>query len=87
MLADAARIHHEDAVTAGVAGCRPGLETLCGSPAEDVRQVVGQFVAVPYNRATAICPGVELRFTDAGHILGSAIGVADRWPTAAATTA
>ncbi len=51
---------------------RTGLPSLRASPVEHARQVVGQFVAVPYDRPTAICPGVELRFTDAGHILGSA---------------
>jgi metallo-beta-lactamase family protein len=34
-------------------------------------------IGVPYHRPIAIAPGVELRFFDAGHVLGSAVVVLD----------
>ncbi|MES2379587.1 MAG: MBL fold metallo-hydrolase [Bacteroidota bacterium] len=38
----------------------------------DVEKCLQQFVAVPYNHIYTVCKGVELCFTDSGHILGSA---------------
>lgn len=38
----------------------------------DARAAMGRFHAVPYDTDTPILEGVTLRFTDAGHILGSA---------------
>lgn len=43
----------------------------------DVAQAMGQFVGHSYNRKRQILPGVELTFTDAGHMLGSANVVLD----------
>jgi len=39
---------------------------------EDVERALNNFVAVEYNAATEIFPGIILTFQDAGHILGSA---------------
>ncbi|MDZ7625605.1 MAG: MBL fold metallo-hydrolase [Ignavibacteriaceae bacterium] len=39
---------------------------------EDVERALNNFVAVEYNTATEIFPGIILTFQDAGHILGSA---------------
>jgi metallo-beta-lactamase family protein len=75
MLADAARIHEEHAVVAGIAG-HGGAE----APAPlytrvDARSTVSRCVTVPYGEEVAVFPDVRLRFLDAGHILGSAITV------------
>lgn len=40
---------------------------------EDVRKALKQFQTVPYNETFSIEDGIDLVFTDAGHILGSAI--------------
>jgi metallo-beta-lactamase family protein len=73
MLADAGRIHEEDAVIAGVVQpSRPGG----GGPLYtrgDARRAIDQCVAVPYEQDIAIRGDAQLRFRDAGHILGSAI--------------
>jgi metallo-beta-lactamase family protein len=43
----------------------------------DVSEVVGQMVGLPYHRPQAIAPGVSVTLLDAGHVLGSAIVVLD----------
>jgi metallo-beta-lactamase family protein len=75
MLADTARIQESDAhVTATVGGRRSGeprhrpLYTR-----QDASETVQRCVEVDYGEPVAINPDVQLRFTDAGHILGSAI--------------
>ncbi|WP_372864469.1 MBL fold metallo-hydrolase RNA specificity domain-containing protein [Spongiibacter sp.] len=40
---------------------------------EDVEETLAQFQGVNYYQRTTVADGVELRFLDAGHILGSAI--------------
>ncbi len=40
--------------------------------AEDVRRVMAAFSTSGYGQSTTIAPGVDLRFVDAGHIIGSA---------------
>jgi metallo-beta-lactamase family protein len=40
--------------------------------AEHVTQIVGQFQPVRYNETIAVAPGIEARFVEAGHMLGSA---------------
>src|SRR5262249_19695895 len=40
---------------------------------EDVHRTVRQCVTVPYDETREIAPGVDLRFVEAGHILGSAM--------------
>ena len=73
MLADSARIRDEDVFTAAVIGSRGRQAQVFSSPIDDARQAMSQLVAVPYCESTTVCPGVEVIFTDAGHILGSAI--------------
>jgi metallo-beta-lactamase family protein len=43
----------------------------------DVTNLLGQMVALPYRHAQEIAPGVVLKFLDAGHVLGSAVVVLD----------
>ena len=37
----------------------------------DAEQTLTQFMAYPYNETVEVCPGVSVRFIDAGHLLGS----------------
>ena len=39
---------------------------------DDVRRTMKQMVSCPYNQTFEVFPGVEARFQDAGHIIGSA---------------
>ncbi len=75
MLSDSARIQEEDARVEGVVrGRRPvALERRPLFTRHDVAGVVEQTLAVPYDTPFAVNPDVQLRFSDAGHILGSAI--------------
>ncbi len=73
MLADSARIRGSDGFSAAVIGGKRVTAQVISSPLDDARQAVSQLVPVPCDQPTLICPGVELRFIDAGHILGSAI--------------
>ena len=45
---------------------------------DDVHAVEGRFQGLPYGEAREIARGVTLRFSDAGHILGSASVETDR---------
>jgi metallo-beta-lactamase family protein len=49
---------------------RPQIEALFNE--DDVANVLPQMITVPYNQPYKIDEGVELLFTDCGHILGSA---------------
>ncbi len=69
MLADSAHIQEKDAEFLERRG-RPHSPPLYSMA--DARQAVDQMIGVPYDRWLDIIPGVRARFTDAGHILGSA---------------
>jgi metallo-beta-lactamase family protein len=85
MLADSARIQEEDAHLAGIVhgghdagGARRGgfrghhgLATPLYTR-QDACQTVEQCVTVPYGERAGITDACEVRFVDAGHILGSA---------------
>jgi metallo-beta-lactamase family protein len=75
MLADTARIQESDAhVTATVGGRRssePRHRPLYTR--EDASDTVQRCVPVPYGHPVAINHDIQFRFTDAGHILGSAL--------------
>ena len=73
MLEDSAGIQesdHEREVRHAREGQRvsPPLYTV-----KDVWPAMQQFVTVPYGEEREVVPGVRLTFTDAGHILGSAV--------------
>ena len=61
MLADSARIHEEDA---------SGRE-----PSGDAGRAIDQCIPIPYDHEWTLGGDIQLRFLDAGHILGSAITV------------
>jgi metallo-beta-lactamase family protein len=74
MLEDSARIQEEDSRVAALAGAR-----AADSPRRplysrhDAGATVEQCVTVDHGEAVAINPDIQLRFIDAGHILGSAV--------------
>ena len=61
MLADSARIHEEDASDRAASG--------------DAGRAIDHCIPIPYDHELAVSGDVQLRFVDAGHILGSAITV------------
>jgi metallo-beta-lactamase family protein len=73
MLADSARIQEEDAGVAGVVDHRPGGPRSPLYTRADAALTVAQCVTVPYGRTADLSPTVQVRFIDAGHILGSAM--------------
>ncbi len=73
MLADSARIQEEEAKIDKLLG-RPD-ESTTGSlyTSHEVERTLRQCVTVPYDQPTQIRPGLQVRFVDAGHLLGSAM--------------
>ena len=73
ILADAAAIQEADAARLSRrrerSGRKPEQPLYTG---KEVEAVTRRFDLVPYDRAQEIAPGVEMRFKDAGHILGAA---------------
>ncbi len=78
MLADASRIHEDHAVLAnsgmsiGTLDRRDGREV---DPSGDASRAIDHCIPIPYEHEFAFSGDVQLRFVDAGHILGSAITV------------
>jgi metallo-beta-lactamase family protein len=73
MLADNARIQEEEAYILSVVG-GPDVEPAPPLPPRSyAHQALRQCVPVEYGRAVAVSANVQLRFADAGHILGSAM--------------
>jgi metallo-beta-lactamase family protein len=73
MLDDSARIQEEDAVVATIVDSKTGGRTVPDYSRSDAAVAVGQCVPLAYGEDLEAAPGVGLRFSDAGHILGSAI--------------
>jgi metallo-beta-lactamase family protein len=73
MLGDAAKIHEEDAAYLNRHRARgePEVEPLYDG--RDVYRTLLRLHAVPYDTAFPVGPGLEATFTDAGHLLGSAM--------------
>jgi metallo-beta-lactamase family protein len=73
MLGDAAKIHEEDADYLNRHRNRgePAIEPLYDG--RDVYRTLLRLRAVPYDRPFALAPGLEAKFVDAGHLLGSAM--------------
>jgi len=73
MLLDSAHIQASEAEWRNRKGARAGVEPY--TPAftvEDAENTVKLFRWVDYNTPMALCPGIEMCFADAGHLLGSA---------------
>jgi metallo-beta-lactamase family protein len=74
MLGDSARLQEDDArVLRILDGDNDNDQFQALVSREDVLRTVRCCVAVPYDEAREIGPGLSLRFADAGHILGSAM--------------
>ncbi|HUG93386.1 MAG TPA: MBL fold metallo-hydrolase [Planctomycetaceae bacterium] len=73
MLLDSARIQQEDAryLRTHLAPGHPPAEPLYDE--RDVRRISREFVPLDYGEWHELAPDFRLRFSDAGHILGSAI--------------
>ena len=74
MLRDSAYLHEKDADWENQKRRRKGLPLVKPLYTQnDAERVMGQFEGLEYGKRQEILPGVELRLSDAGHILGSAI--------------
>jgi metallo-beta-lactamase family protein len=79
MLADAANIQESDAryinkvIDRGEGDDMERVEPLYDE--NDVVEVLGRTVSIPYHRRQIVANGVHVTFHDAGHVLGSAITV------------
>lgn len=74
MLADAAHIQEEDAAYWNRKHARNGEEPIEPLYVRDnAVQAVEQMFGIPYGRQFYIAPTIQVRFIDAGHMLGSAI--------------
>jgi len=73
MLRDSAKIQEEEAGHLNIARnyAEPLVQPLYTFP--DVERVLQQAVSVPYGRETEVGRDVTFRFSEAGHILGSAL--------------
>jgi metallo-beta-lactamase family protein len=73
ILRDAARIQENDVLRVNrhrQREAKPPARPLYST--EDVEKVVTRFRTVEYDRAISVAPGVEARWIEAGHLLGSA---------------
>ncbi len=85
MLRDSAHIQESDAAWENQKGKRAGKDPV--EPLytmEDAEAAIAMLDSVDYNQKIKIFPGLELMFTDAGHLLGSAY--AHVWATEAGQT-
>ena len=74
MLEDSARLAASDVAYVNKRRRKNGQELLTPLYDEDdVAAVLGQFEGIDYDVWTEILPGVRLRLSDAGHIIGAAI--------------
>ena len=74
MLKDAAFLQEKDIEWENKWRARSGKELI--EPLydiKDVEKVLGLLTAIGYNQRTPVISGIEVRFRDAGHIIGSAI--------------
>jgi metallo-beta-lactamase family protein len=81
MLMDAAKIEEQDADYRARHHIGAPDERIPLFTTDDIPAVIQQTVAVPYVRESKawheVVPGMQLKFYDAGHILGSAVTVLD----------
>lgn len=73
MLADSARIQEEDAFVRGVLDA-PGYTGVVPAWSRgDVKRALLQCQTMAYGESREICPDIQVRLVDAGHLLGSAM--------------
>lgn len=73
MLADSARIQEQEAALERIVGRVDESTTGLLYTSREVQRTLQQCVTVPYDQPTQIRPGLQVRFVDAGHLLGSAM--------------
>jgi len=74
LLRDSAYLHERDAETENMKRRRNGQPPVAPLyTQEDAERVMPQFRSLEYGERRAILPGIEIRLSDAGHILGSAV--------------
>lgn len=74
MLRDSAYLHEKDAEWENKKRKRKGLPLVEPLYTQaDAERVMTQFHGLDYSERQQILPGIEVRFSDAGHILGAAI--------------
>lgn len=72
MLRDSAHIQEFEAEWKNRKGRRAGrAEVVPTYTMEDAEGVLEHFAGCDYNKMIDICPGIRIRFTDVGHLLGS----------------
>lgn len=72
MLRDSAHIQEFEAEWRNRKGKRQGKPEFVPSyTMADAEGVLNHFVECPYNKKIQVAPGIEIRFTDVGHLLGS----------------
>ena len=72
MLRDSAHIQEFEAEWKNRKGRRAGKpEVVPLYSMEDAAGVLEQFAGCDYNKIIDVCPGIRIRFTDVGHLLGS----------------
>jgi metallo-beta-lactamase family protein len=74
MLVDSGHIHEQDIITFNKKRQRhgqPPVEPIYN--VMDAQQCMELFIGVPYNRKFYIGPDIKVRFTNTGHLLGSAV--------------
>ncbi len=78
LLRDSAYLHEKDAETENMKRRRNGQPPITPLyTQEDAERVMPQFRVVEYGERRAILPGIEIRLSDAGHILGA--GIVELW--------
>jgi metallo-beta-lactamase family protein len=74
MLKDSGYLQEKDAELESRKRARKGLPPVAPLyTARDARRVQDRFTPLDYDEIAEVCPGIRVRFRDAGHILGSAI--------------
>ncbi len=87
ILKDSAKVQAQDLERINRKRLRAGEPSLAPLyTANDAESIMRRFLPVPYGQFVPIAPGVQARFVDAGHLLGSAsielqIPAADRFRT------
>ena len=72
MLKDSAHIQEQEAEWKNRKAMRAGQpEVEPMYTVEDAEKTMGHFVPCPYGETIRVCEGLEIRFRDAGHLLGS----------------
>lgn len=72
LMLDSAKIQMQDAEYANKKNKQPGVVAVPLYTDQDVQRTISQFKTIPYEQDFEIDKHITVRFTDAGHIVGSA---------------